>query len=102
MTIFERFYAWVINLSPAVKTFLELLETDEGKIAQDLINTAKNDVVAAGFTTASFVAAGKDVLAKLVAQEITEFSLQHIIAMLNIAVAPLVPAVAAPIETPVV
>lgn len=100
MNVFERFYDWAINLNPAVKTFLGLLETDQGKILQDLVETAKNDVVTGGFTTVSFVAAGKDVLAKLVAQEINEFSLQHIIALINISVAPLVPAVITPATEP--
>lgn len=90
MTIIERFEAWINNLSPATKRFIDQVESDQGKVIQGLIETAKNDVVAGGFTTASFVAAGKDVLAQAIAQEITEFSLQHIIAMINIAVAPLV------------
>lgn len=91
MNIFERFYEWVINMSPATKNFISLLESDEGKIAQGLIDVAIKDIETNGFTTVSFVTAGKDVLAQLIAKEITEFNLQHIIAMLNISVAPLVP-----------
>lgn len=93
------------KLPPAVQKFITELESDEGLILQNLIDVAVKDVETAGFTTASFVAAGKDVLAQLIAQNISTFSIQKVIGLINIAAAPLVPApvVTAPVAaTPTV
>ena len=79
------------NTLPApVRSFVGNLGTDEGKILQGLVNTALPDLEKNGFTTAGFVATGKDILAQLVAQNITTFTLQHVIATINIAASPLV------------
>lgn len=59
------------SLSPGIQAFVTAIETDEGKILQGLVVVAAKDVIANGLTTASFVAAAKDVGTQLVAQNIT-------------------------------
>lgn len=89
----DRFMDWWNgSASPALKHFLTETESEEGKILQDLVGTAIKDVEAGGFTTASFVTAGKDVLAQLIARNIETFTIQHVMAMLNITASPLVAA----------
>lgn len=84
---------WNSDAFPEIKTLATKLATDEGKILEGLIAVAAQDVIAGGFTTASFVTAGKDVLAKLIAQNIATFNIQYIMAVLNIKVAPSAPVV---------
>lgn len=88
----EDFWA---GLPIVFKSFVSSLETDEGKILSNLVGVAVKDVEAAGFTTVSFVTAGKDVLAQLIAQNINTFTIQHVMAALNITSIPLVPSVTA-------
>jgi len=71
------------GLPPAVKTFLNKLGTVEGKLLEELASVAFQDVVAGGYTTAAFVAAGKDVVAKGLAQEKT-ILMSEAMAQLNI------------------
>lgn len=88
-----RLENWWSNAMPELQDFLTKAATSEGQILEGLITVAAQDVIAGGFTTASFVAAGKDVLAKLIAQNIATFNIQYIMALLNIKVAPAAPAV---------
>lgn len=62
---------WQNSVTPALRNLLGVVATDEGKILQGLVSVAAQDVITGGFTTASFVAAAKDVGSKLAAQEIT-------------------------------
>lgn len=66
-----RIKDWWAGVSPGIQAFITKVETDEGKILQGLAVTAASDVIAGGFSTASFVAAAKDIGAKLLAQNIT-------------------------------
>lgn len=91
---------WNGTASPELKSFLGKVESSEGQILEGLVSTAAQDVVSGGFTTASFVAAGKDVLAKLLAENISTFNLQYVIAALNIKVAPLAPPIVVPSPVP--
>jgi hypothetical protein len=52
------------RLPQPVQSFIGKAETDLGTLASSLAQTAFQDVVTGGFTTASFITAGKDVLAK--------------------------------------
>lgn len=79
------------GLPAPVRSFVGSLGTDEGKILQSLVDVAVKDVQVNGFTTASFVTAGKDVLAQLIAQNISTFTMQHVMAAVNISAAPLAP-----------
>ena len=81
------------KLPQPVQDFVIKLETDEGQVLQSLAEVAIQDVVAGGFTTASFVAAGKDVVAKGLAQGKT-IAISDAMAQLNILAASLRPAVA--------
>ena len=81
------------KLPQPVQDFVAKLETDEGQLLQTLAETAVQDVMAGGFTTASFVAAGKDVVAKAAAQGKT-IAISDAMAQLNILAASLRPAVA--------
>lgn len=90
-----RLKDWWSGLAPELQSFLNTLETGEGKILQGLVATAAQDVLAGGLTTASFVAAAKDVEGKLVSQNIT-LGTQTVFAALNAVVASKVP-VAAPV-----
>lgn len=67
----KRVADWWSTLTPAIKTFVTTIESDEGKILQGLVTTAAQDVIAGGLTTASFVSAAKDVGSKLATQNIT-------------------------------
>ena len=80
------FNSWWGNLPPWAKNFINKLKGSEGAILQGLVAVAAADVQTGGLTTASFVNAGKDVYAKLVAQNISTFSLQYVIAAINQAV----------------
>lgn len=100
-----RVQDWWSGVSPQIQHFLTEAESDEGKILEGLADVAVNDIATGGFSTASFVNAGKDVLAQLIAKNISTFTMQHVMAMLNIKVIPLVPAAqpaaqAAPAEVP--
>lgn len=66
-----RIKDWWSGVSPAIQAFITTAETDEGAILQSLVGVAAKDVLAGGFTTASFVAAIKDVGAQLLAKNIT-------------------------------
>jgi len=83
------------KLPQPVQDFIVKLETDEGALLQSLAETALQDVIAGGFTTASFVAAGKDVVAKGLAQGKT-IAIGDAMAQLNILAAAIRPAAAAP------
>lgn len=56
------------SLPAPVQAFIVKLEGDAGALLQTLAEAALQDVVAGGFTTASFVAAAKDVVSKGLAQ----------------------------------
>jgi predicted porin len=66
-----RLKNWWSGVSPGLQAVIVTAETDEGKILQSLVVTAAKDVLAGGFSTASFVAAAKDVGSQLIAQNIT-------------------------------
>jgi len=66
-----RIKDWWSSLSPGIQAFVTTIETSEGKILQGLVVTAAQDVLTGGLTTASFVAAAKDVGTKLAAQNIS-------------------------------
>lgn len=91
----SRIQDWWNSMMPELKDFVTKAATDEGKILESLIVVAAQDVITGGLTTASFVAAGKDVLAKLIAQNVTTFNMQYIMALLNVKVAPQAPRVVA-------
>jgi hypothetical protein len=77
---------WDNSLSPGFKLFITKVKDDEGKILQGLVAVAARDVLAGGFTTASFVTAALDVGSKLLAQNIVMLQ-TDIFAALNIEVA---------------
>ena len=56
------------KLPAPIQAFIAKAESDEGKLLSSLATTALTDVVAGGFTTASFVAAGKAVVAQAASQ----------------------------------
>lgn len=91
---------WWDGVSPSVQMFITKVETDEGKILTGLVDTAAEDVISGGLTTASFVAAAKDVGSKLLSQNIT-MGQQDIFAALNIAVGAKTNPVAVPTMPPV-
>lgn len=66
-----RIKDWWTSLSPGIQKFVTDIETNEGKILQGLVVVGAKDVLAGGFSTASFVAAAKDIGAKLASQNIT-------------------------------
>jgi hypothetical protein len=89
------------RLPVPVQTFVVKLEGDGGQLLQSLAATGIQDVVAGGFSTASFVTAGKDIVAKGLAQGQT-ILMQDAMAQLNILAAsmnPPQPVVAAPTAT---
>lgn len=102
MTIFERLKETILDFVSSLPTwvqgFLHMLLTDEGKILQSLVETGKDDLIAGGLTTANFVKTAKDILAQLVAQNISTFNLQYIFGLLNMSVSQAVPAT--PVEAP--
>ena len=67
----KRIEDWWAGVTPGIKAFISNVETNEGKILQGLVLVAAKDVLAGGLTTASFVAAAKDVGTQLAAQNIT-------------------------------
>jgi len=78
------------KLPQPVQDFFVRLESDEGQLLQTLAAAAIQDVVTAGFTTASFVAAGKDIVAKALDQGKT-VAISDAMAQLNILATPLRP-----------
>ena len=80
-----RLKDWWNGVSPAIQSFIQKVETDEGKILQGLVRVAAQEVIAGGLTTASFVAAAKDVGNKLLEQNIT-MAQTDVFAALNAAV----------------
>ena len=80
------------KLPQPVQDFIIKLESDEGKVLQALAETAIQDVATGGFTTASFVAAGKDVVAKA-AEQGKAIAISDAMAQLNILAASLRPSV---------
>lgn len=66
-----RLKDWWNGVSPGIQAFITKVESGEGKILQGLVVVAAQDVLAGGLTTASFVAAAKDVGSKLASQNIT-------------------------------
>lgn len=89
---FKRLEDFWSSLPAPIRAFIGKLATDEGKILQGLVNEALPDLEKNGFTTAGFVQTGKDILAKLLAQNITTFNMQEVMAAVNAAAAPLAPA----------
>lgn len=71
------------KLPQPVQDFITRLEGDEGQLLQTLAATALQDVISGGFSTASFVAAGKDVVAKA-AEQGKAILISDAIAQLNI------------------
>lgn len=86
----------VAKLPTWAQSLVATLESAEGQILNGLVETAAQDVLTGGLTTASFTAAAKDVGTKLVSQEIN-LGTQTVYAALNAAVAAV-----APTATPVV
>lgn len=66
-----RIKNWWSGVSPGIQAFITTAETDEGAVLQSLVPIAAKDILAGGFTTASFVTAIKDVGAQLLAKNIT-------------------------------
>lgn len=66
----QRIKNWWAGVSPSIQAFITTAETDEGQILQSLVPIAAKDVLAGGLTTASFVAAIKDVGAQLLEKNI--------------------------------
>ncbi len=95
----HRIKDFLNSLSPGLQKFVTTIETEEGKILQGLVVTAAQDVLTGGLTTASFVAAAKDVGTKLVSQNIT-MSQQVVFAALNAEVAAQTPNVSSSAVTP--
>ena len=84
------------NKLPQVEQdFITKLESDAWTLIRSLAGDAINDVVAGGFTTASFVAAGKDVVAKAAAQG-QEVGISDALIQLNILASALKPATTTP------
>ena len=71
------------KLPKPVKDFIIRLEKDEGYLLQQLAQAALHDVVSGGFTTVSFVAAGKDIVIKALEQGKT-IAISDAMAQLNI------------------
>jgi hypothetical protein len=76
------------SLSPQVHAFIEKLASDEGKLLQTLAESALQSVITGGFSTASFVAAGKGIVAAAAAQGKT-ILISDAMAQLNILASPL-------------
>lgn len=87
--------SWWDGLIPEIQAEITVLTSAEGQILQGLLPVAAQDVITGGLTTASFVAAGKDVISKLVAQNITlgtqtVFSALNAVVSSKVATAPVV------------
>ena len=93
-----RIRDWWQGLSPSIQAFVTKIETNEGKILQGLVETAAQDVLTGGLTTASFVAAAKDVGNKLLAQNIV-MAQTEVFAALNAAVGTQATVAAVPVPT---
>ena len=79
------------KLPQVEQDFIVKLEGDAWTLIRSLAAVAINDVVAGGFSTASFVAAGKDIVAKG-AEQGQAIGISDAIIQLNILAAPLRPA----------
>lgn len=84
-------YVWLRNRFLSLPTWAQNFFAKEGDdeltILKGLIPVAMKDIVSGGFSTDAFVQAGKDVLAQLVAQNVTTFTMQEVMAHINMAVA---------------
>jgi hypothetical protein len=89
----KRLADWWSGMPEWLQSFVTKAKSAQGVILTGLVETAAVDVAAGGFTTASFVSAGKDVLAKAEAQELG-FSQQEVMSALNLAANALKPATA--------
>lgn len=96
---FKRLEDWWNGLPAWLKTPVSMAATAEFKILESLLDVAAQDVLAGGLTTESFVNAGKDIVAKLVQQNITTFNIQYVMGMLNLKVSPAATVVPAPLST---
>lgn len=67
----KRLSDWWNGAPSWLKNLVTTAETDEGQILSSLVPVVAKDVIAGGFSTASFVAAAKDVGAQLAAKNIT-------------------------------
>ena len=76
------------KLPPQVQDFVVKLESDEGQLLQTLAETALASVVSGGFSTASFVAAGKSIVAQAAVQGKT-ILISDAMAQLNILASPI-------------
>lgn len=71
------------KLPAPLKTFITKVENDAENLLSNLASVAIKDVEAGGFTTASFIAAAKDVVAQALAQGQT-ILISDAVAMLNL------------------
>jgi hypothetical protein len=94
----KRLADWWAGMPAWLQSFVAKAKTAQGVILTGLVETAAVDVASGGFSTASFVNAGKDVFAKAEAQE-PGFSQQEVMSALNLAANALKPATA-PTEAP--
>lgn len=78
--LFARLPSWT-------QKFIATEAKPEAAILEGLVPVAVTDIIAGGFKTASFITAGKGVLAKLIAQNVTTYTMQSVMANLNMAVA---------------
>src|SRR4051812_25835725 len=85
----ERLKDWYSGLPAWMRAIGDKIGTQEGVVFKSLVQVGLQDVVSGGFTTVAFIKAGKDILAQLIAQEIKIFSMQDVMAALNMAVAAL-------------
>lgn len=90
------------KLPAPVQAFITKVESDAEGLLGSLCATAIKDVETAGFTTASFVAAAKDVIAQALSQGST-ILISDAMAMLNMFASTIVPSTtAAPVADVVV
>jgi hypothetical protein len=94
----KRLSDWWAGMPSWLQAFVAKAKTAQGQILTGLVETAAVDVATGGFTTTSFVSAGKDVLSKAEAQELG-FSQQEVMSALNLAANALKPA-AVPTSAP--
>lgn len=87
------------KLPQAEQDFITKLESDAWNLIRSLASVAINDVVAGGFSTASFVTAGKDIVAQGEAQG-QAIGISDAITQLNILAAAIRPAAEAPASPP--
>jgi hypothetical protein len=95
----KRLADWWSGMPEWLQSFVTKAKSAQGVILTGLVETAAVDVASGGFTTASFVSAGKDVLAKAEAQELG-FSQQEVMSALNLAANAIKPAAAVPTPDP--